>query len=114
MNHYRYIVQSRAAPGRLAELEDWYGSRHLADVCRVPGVERASLHRVAWQLDEKLEVPEWDLLAIYELKCDDPDQVLSAINLASHTDAMPISDALSRSDLLQTMCLQVASAASSQ
>ena len=55
MARFQYVILSRAAPGREDEFVAWYRDRHLADVCRMPGVVGGKLYRM--QQEDRLNEP---------------------------------------------------------
>ena len=68
MARFQYVILSRAAPGREDEFVAWYRDRHLADVCRMPGVVGGKLYRMDFQRVYELDAaPQWTLMTIYEL-----------------------------------------------
>lgn len=91
--HY-YLVLTSALPGREAELEAWYDDQHIGDLVKVPGVVCAQRFHISSQVADT-EVPQWTCLAIYELECDDPEEVIGRIAALAGSDAMPITGALS-------------------
>lgn len=101
MARFHYAVLSRAAPGREEEFVAWYRDRHLADVLRMPGVVAGKLIRLDFQRVYELEAPEWTLLTLYELEGDDPESIIDSIRSASGSDAMPMSDALTKAGMIQ-------------
>ena len=44
MTDTKLVVFSKGKPGREAEYEGWYRTRHLGDVKKVPGVEDGGLY----------------------------------------------------------------------
>lgn len=103
MHRYQYVILSRSKPGDEAEYIRWYSEQHLADVCRIDGVVSGKLHRLALQKVYDLDAPQWTLMTIYELEGDDPQSVIDRILAVSGTDAMPLTDALDRSGMVQAV-----------
>jgi hypothetical protein len=101
MARFHYAVLSRALPGREEEFVAWYRDRHLADVLRMPGVVAGKLIRLDFQRVYELDAPDWTLLTLYELDGDDPATIIASIREASGSDAMPMSDALTKAGMVQ-------------
>ena len=76
MAHYKLVVLSEPTPGQEDEYNRWYNDVHLGEVVRVPGfvsAQRFSLHTpMGGEFPHKY-------LSIYEIDCDDPQQVLDAL-----------------------------------
>lgn len=100
---FQYVILSRSKPGREDEYEAWYRTIHLPDVCRVEGVLSAKLLRVDLQKAYDVDVPQWTLMTIYELEGDAPQAIIDAIVARAGTEAMPLSDALTRSGMIQAV-----------
>jgi epsilon-lactone hydrolase len=105
---YKYVILSRSKPGEEEDYIRWYSEQHLADVCRIEGVVSGTLHRVAIQKVYDLDAPQWTLMTIYELAGDDPQRVIDTILAVAGTDAMPLSDALDRSGMIQAVGQEIA------
>ena len=102
MARFQYVILSRAAPGREDEFVAWYRDRHLADVCRMPGVVGGKLDRMDFQRVYELDAaPQWTLMTIYELEGDDPAAIIDTIRAASGTESMPATDALTKAGMIQ-------------
>jgi hypothetical protein len=102
MARFRYTILSRSHPGREEELVAWYRDRHLADVCRMPGVIGGQLFRMDFQRVYALdEAPIWTLMAIYELEGDDPEPIIDSIRAASGSADMPACEALNKDGMVQ-------------
>ncbi|MBV1686182.1 hypothetical protein KRR38_00465 [Novosphingobium sp. G106] len=112
MARFHYTILSRAVPGREEEFIAWYRDRHLADVCRMPGVISGKLFRMDFQRVYELdEAPQWTLMTIYELEGDDPGSIIDSIRAASGSESMPASDALTKAGMIQAAGHLIASAA---
>jgi len=94
MSQFQWVILTRAVDGRVKEFEDWYDTRHLADVTAIPGVVSAVRYKVLKNDAFGSDPPNWDSLAIYNIEADDPNLVIEAVIKASHTPAMPVSEAL--------------------
>lgn len=101
MPRFHYAILSRAVPGREEEFIAWYRDRHLADVCKMPGVIGGQLFRMDFQRVYELDAPQWTLMTIYELEGEHPEPVIDAIRAASGSDAMPACDALTKAGMIQ-------------
>jgi hypothetical protein len=107
---FQYVILSRAAPGREEEFVAWYRDRHLADVCRMPGVVSGKLFRMDFQRVYELDnAPQWTLMTMYELEGDDPEPIIDSIRAASGTKAMPSCDALTKAGMIQAVGHLIAS-----
>ena len=102
MNRYQYVVLTEAKPGQESEFERWYDEQHLADVARVPGVVKATRHRVQ-KITTTLTTPAWISLAIYEIESDDPEAVQAEIRRRSNTPEMPLTPSLEGTATLQIL-----------
>ncbi len=108
MPRFQYVILSRSKPGREEEFADWYAAQHLPDVCRMQGVVSAKLFRIGLQKVYDLDAPQWTLLTTYELEGDDPQAIIDAIVAVSGSDAMPLSDALTKDGMVQVVGAQIA------
>lgn len=103
MSSYRYVILSHAKPGRAEEFKTWYRDRHLADVRRQPGVTSAEVFEVVFKKTYDLDIPDYTLMTIYELDCDDPAAKIAEIKALSGSEEMPESAALEKSGMLQAV-----------
>lgn len=111
MARYQYVVLSRAVPGREEEFVEWYRSRHLADVCRMPGVVSGRIYRMDFQrVYDLADAPKWTLLTIYELEGDDPEAIVNALRDASGSAIMPATDTLDKAGMIQAAGHEIAAA----
>lgn len=101
MARFHYAVLSQAVPGREDEFIRWYEEQHLPDVLRMPGVISGKLIRLSFQRTYDVEAPDYTTLTLYELEGDDPTPIIDALKAASGTDAMPMTDALSKAGMIQ-------------
>jgi epsilon-lactone hydrolase len=101
MARFKYIVLSRAQPDREEEFVTWYRDQHLGDVARMPGVVSVELVRLDFQRVYDLDAPQWTLLTQYVLEGDNPETIIDSIRAASGSDAMPMSDALTKAGMVQ-------------
>jgi epsilon-lactone hydrolase len=99
---FHYTILSRALPGREEEFVAWYRDRHLADVCRMPGVVGGQLFRMDFQrVYAPVDAPEWTLMTIYELEGEHPEPIIDAIRAASGSANMPACAALNKDGMIQ-------------
>jgi len=101
MPRFTYTILSRAVPGREEEFADWYANRHLADVLKFPGVVSGRLFRLDFHRVYDLDAPQWTLMTIYELECDEPEALINRIRDASGSAEMPATDALTKVGMIQ-------------
>jgi monoterpene epsilon-lactone hydrolase len=102
MARFQYTILSSATPGREEDFIAWYRGRHLADVCRMPGVIGGKLFQMDFQRVYDLDAaPQWTLMTIYELEGDDPEPIIAAIRAASGSAQMPATDALTKVGMVQ-------------
>ena len=108
MARYHYVILSRSKPGREDEYRRWYAEHHLHDVARQPGVISARLFAPDVQRVYDLDAPAYVLMTIYELETDDPEALLAKIRGMSGSDAMPATDAIDKSGMVQIVGHQIA------
>ena len=101
MPRFTYTVLSSAVPGREEEFVAWYSGRHMQDVLKIPGVVSGKLFRLDFHRVYDLDAPQWTLMTIYELECDDPEEQIDRIKAASGTPEMPGTDALTKVGMVQ-------------
>lgn len=91
MRRFKLIVLTNAKTGREDEYNDWYNTRHLADVVSVPGFVSAQ----RFKLRDGMGLPHRHrYLAIYEVETDDPQAVINELMRRRDTPNMFISEAL--------------------
>jgi len=71
-------------------------------VANIEGVVSIRRFEIEWQKVTELEAPQWRSLAIYEIEAEDP-VVVTAIKEDSRTDMMPLSDAMTKSGVVQVL-----------
>ncbi|GLR67440.1 hypothetical protein GCM10010909_21210 [Acidocella aquatica] len=103
MARYQYVILSRAKAGQEEEYVRWYRDQHLADVARLPGVVNGRLFSQDWQKDYDLGPPQYCLIAIYELETEDPVATVDGIRVLLGSTAMPSTDALDKSGMIQVI-----------
>lgn len=103
MARYTYMILNRAKPGQAEAFKTWYSEQHLADVRRVEGVVDAKLFEVAMQKDYDLDLASYDVMTIYELECEDPVAKLEEIKGMSGSAAMPGTDTIEKSGMIQAV-----------
>ena len=91
MAHYKLVIFSEPTEGQEEEYNRWYDAVHLPEVLSIPGfvsAQRFKLHSpMIGELPHKY-------LSIYEVDCDDPQQVLNGLFVATEAGEMNISGAL--------------------
>jgi epsilon-lactone hydrolase len=114
MPRFHYTILSRAAAGREEEYVAWYRDRHMADVCRMPGVIGGQLFRMDFQRVYDLDAaPQWTLMAIYELEGEHPEPIIDSIRAAAGSADMPGCAALDKSGMVQAAGHLIASGGTS-
>jgi len=103
MAGFKYMILSSAKPGQREEYLRWYRDQHLADVRRVAGVVSAELYEVGFRKTYDLEIPDYCLMTMYELECDDPAAKIAEIKAMSGSAEMPSTDAIEKSGMLQAV-----------
>ena len=101
MARFQYTVLSRSQPGQEEEFIRWYVEQHLPDVMAMPGVVNARLFRMDFQRVYDLDAPQWTLMTLYELEGDAPETMINRLRDASGTAAMPATDTLDKSGMIQ-------------
>ena len=101
MPRFNYTVLSRSHPGQEEKYVRWYTEQHLTDVKRIPGVVSAKLFRMDFQRVYDLDAPQWTLMTLYELEGDNAEQIIDSIKAASGTPAMPSTETLDKSGMIQ-------------
>lgn len=101
MARFHYTVLSRSQPGQEEEFVRWYTEQHLPDVARMPGVVGARLFRMDFQRVYDLDAPQWTLMTLYELEGEHPEPIIDAMKAASGSAAMPATDTLDKSGMIQ-------------
>ena len=92
------LVQTNPKPGREDEFNEWYSTRHVYDLLRVPGIISVQRYRVTGnrRVDgsgyEGMPQP-FQHLAVYEIE-GSPEDVLAGIEKAREAGEIPWSDAL--------------------
>lgn len=100
MARHHFMVLSAAQPGQEAAFEAWYDQQHIVDLVKVPGVISAQRFHISSQSGQP-EVPKWTCVAIYELECDDPEEVIARIISLSGSDAMPSTETLDKPSVIR-------------
>ena len=101
MARFQYTILSRSQAGQEEEYIRWYTEQHLPDVTRMPGVVSAKLFRMDFQRVYDLDAPQWTLMTLYELEGEDPATMIDALRDASGSAAMPATDTLNKSGMIQ-------------
>ena len=103
MARFQYVILSRGVEGRDAEYKRWYDEQHLADVKRIPGVIDGRRMDIELQLVYDLDAPQWTSMTVYEIEATDPQAFLSQVRALAGTVAMPMTDALDKSGMVQAV-----------
>jgi len=109
MARFHYAVLSQAAPGREDEFIRWYEEQHMPDVLRMPGVVSGKLIRLDFQRAYNLDAPQYTTLTLYDLEGEHPEPIIDTLKAASGSDAMPMTDSLSKVGMIQAAGHVVAS-----
>lgn len=89
------LTMQNSAPGRAADHRQWYLTRHLPDVCSVPGILSGAFTALAApQGDEP-----WAMAGVYRL-AGDPVAVVGAVLAEAGAGRWELSDALDGASLL--------------
>lgn len=95
MAHYLFIVLANPNEGQEEEFNEFYSSRHLPDVLKVPGIRSARRYVLAEA--QRMAAPSpFGYLAVYEVETDDLEGVAREIGRRSGTDAMPTNPHISQ------------------
>ena len=71
---------------------------------KVPGVVSAKrFHVESQETVDIVDAPTWTSMALYEIESEDPEAVLAEILARARTDAMPVTDAMSRPGLVKVL-----------
>jgi hypothetical protein len=88
MAKYVLILNSAAKPGRADEYSDWCRNQHFPDILRIPGVTGAKRYRFMGKSGDE----QARFVSIFDLDCDDPQEILNEMRQRNGTPAMPVSD----------------------
>lgn len=91
MPKFLMVVTSGAKDGRDAEYNDWYDSKHIHEICAIPGVTSGRRYDAAQPSPNGHPAP---YLAIYEIEAEDPAVVLGEMMRRSQSGEMSMSEAL--------------------
>lgn len=105
MARYKYVILARGHAGRDDEFGRWYDAQHLGDVLRLPGVIGGARYPLAFQKVYDLDAPRYTSMTIYDIETDDPQGFIEAIAALSGSEAMPATDALDKSGMIQVVGL---------
>ena len=105
MARYKYVILGRGRDGRDQEFRDWYDTQHLGDVRRVEGVVSGQRFDIGHQKVYDIDVPQYTSLTIYELETDDPEALVAKLAGMAGSAAMPMTDAIEKSGMLQVIAL---------
>jgi hypothetical protein len=89
MARFYMIFNSAAKPGRAEEYSEWCRTRHFPDILNVPGVVAAKRFRGVTPPGPDGQAR---FVSIFEMDCDDPQDVLREIGRRNGTPEMPAGD----------------------
>ena len=89
------ILLSGAVPGHQEEYRQWYVSRHLPDMRRVPGVVAGQISTATESSPDR----NWTVLSRYRLT-GSVGEVVAAIAARLGTEDLPLTDAIDRDSVL--------------
>ena len=92
MARFYMIFNTAAMPGRGEEYSEWCRTQHFPDMLRVPGMVAAKRFKA---LPGAAGEPD-RFTAIFEMECDDPQDVMREVGLRNGTPDMPRSDSYDR------------------
>ena len=104
---YQFLALATAMPGKLEELKRWYDTQHLPDCLKLDGFISAQRFDVVGK-PMGMEVPDFEVLALYEIESDNVEETLGQIPKVARTPAMPFTDAI---DLTRSVRFVVTEAA---
>ncbi|SFF96295.1 hypothetical protein SAMN05518801_104193 [Novosphingobium sp. CF614] len=88
MARFHIVFNTAAKPGRGEEYSEWCRVQHFPDIMRVPGLVSAKRFKVMGKGGEDQD----RFVAILEVECDDPRDVMREIGRRNGTPEMPGSD----------------------
>lgn len=92
MPKYVFVVFTRPTPGREMEYNEWYDHQHIPDVLKLPGFTSAT--RYKYTRVDGTDSATHPYLALYTVETDDIAATQAALDGASKTPDLLISDAL--------------------
>ncbi len=95
MAKFFMIFNPAAKPGRGEEYSEWCRTQHFPDLLRVPGIVSAKRFKA---LPGGPDEPD-RFVAIFEMECDDPQDVMREIGRRNGTPDMPRSDCYDRASV---------------
>jgi hypothetical protein len=90
MADYHFAVFSNPAPGKNAELAQWYDDQHIPDVLAVPGFVAAQRFALA----PGSATASHTVLAVYEIRTDDIAATMAELRARAGTPQMPLAQGL--------------------
>jgi len=93
MAKYVMITQSAAHDGRDEEYNAWYDSRHLHEICAIPGVTEARRLKAT---PVALGTPGAPYIALYEIETDDLGAFMAEMGKRSADGSITRSEAMNR------------------
>ncbi|MFE6861846.1 hypothetical protein [Nocardia sp. NPDC057668] len=102
MSGSKLLVFSNAVTGRDAEFNDWYDTKHLADVTAVPGVTGGARYEIAATDIPGQPSPAHRYLAVYELD-GEPETVLAEFFRRARAGEIPLDETLDLTTVAMTV-----------
>src|SRR5687768_3733717 len=96
MTKYVMVVQSKAAPGRDDDYNNWYDTIHIQDICALPGVKSG---RRFGATPFALGQAGQPYLSMVEIETDDPGAFMAEMGKRAADGTIRQSDALDLSSV---------------
>jgi hypothetical protein len=96
MGKFVMILQSAAKPGRGDEYSKWCRTQHFPDIMRIPGVEAAR----RYALNPGVPGEQARFISIFDLDCDDPQDVFNEMKRRNSTGEMRPGDSYDPASLV--------------
>ena len=93
MGNYIFAVYTNPVEGREDEYNDWYETRHLADLYACPGIVSARRFKIAQHQLRDAPFP-YRYFSIYEIQSEDLQEFIKELLARAGTELMPRSEAL--------------------
>lgn len=90
---FRFIVLSKARPGREKEFVDWYGGIHVREVLEVPGILSGQFFECA-MVRKDLTGMNYTHMAEYECEADSPQVIVDGLSARQADGLMRMSDSI--------------------
>jgi hypothetical protein len=86
----KLVALTRPLPGREGDYHDWYQNTHLPELVNMFKMKGAQRYKLVAKL---MGADENEVLAIYDIECDDPMALLGEMGQAAASGRMTQSDA---------------------